>query len=109
MCDITFWRSATIGTIPKFLKVYKHLQRTMHINAAPRKLLEKTFKGQHLVALEGKLSDPLNKLQAHTSQLDFSALKLWLTRNQLRVVNKIKQTHKKKLPKLQLSLIICES
>ena len=37
------------------------------------------------------------------SKIDFSALKLWLTRKQFKVVDKIKQTHENKLRKLQLS------
>ena len=92
----------------KFLriKVYKrHLQRTTHVKALQRKPLEDelTFKSKHLATLEQELSDTLTQLQSHTSKIDFSALKLWLTRKQFRVVAKIKLTHENKLRKLQLS------
>ena len=109
MCDKDFLKICYNGvTIPKFLriKVYKrHLQQTTHANALQRKLLEDelTFKGKHLEALERQLSDTLAQLQSRIVKIDFSALKLWLVRKQNGVVNKIKQSHEKKLRKLQLS------
>ena len=85
----------------------RHLQRTTHVNALQRKLLKDklTFKSKHLTSLERELFATLTELQSHTSKIDFSALKLWLTRKQFRVVDKIKWTHENKLRKLQLSAL----
>ena len=60
-------------------------------------------KGNPLQELQHTLTNALSTLQASISTNDFSTLKLSLTRKQIKVVEKIKKTHEKKLAKVSLS------
>ena len=60
-------------------------------------------KGNHLQKLQHTLTNALSTLQASISTIDFRALKLWLSRKQIKVADKMKRTHEKKLAKLPVS------
>ena len=110
-CDVEYLQACYgYNAIPKFLriKLYRRtLERSGDCITWQKKLLHKeiTYKQKDLQRLETKLSGQLNVLKALMSIIDFSALKLWLTRKQNNVNKKTKNVHEKKLNRLGIQAL----
>ena len=97
VCDIEFLEiCCNSNNAPIILRIkgYKcHLQRTSHVRELQCKLLENELssKCRHVK----KLQRTLTTVQTSISIIDFSAVKLWLNSELLKLVCKIKHTHEK--------------
>lgn len=110
-CDIKYLE-ACLGyeVIPKFLRIRlyrKVLENSSMCKSWQMKLLrdEIKFKNRQLQQRTSELNTALDTMKTFMSAIDFSCIRLWLTRKQQQCIKQVNNRHQKKLYQLGISPI----